>query len=280
MVDDASPQSTVNLLEELVADDERGLLRICRLEQNGGAARARNFGWRSTDAELVLFTDDDCRAAPDWARELASAMENGEMDIVQGRTRPDGRDPVPMGPWDRTLRISRWSGLFETCNIGYRRAVLEATGGFDETFPAGEDTDLGLRAMAEGARVSFAESAVVEHTIWRQDFRRYVRVRLRSVHLVPLVKRHPVLRRRLPLRIFWQRSHAKTAIGLAACVFAGVVHLAAPPVVIIVWILVKTRNVSGTWRHRLSLAGLRLVAGVTEVTVMAVVSVRHRSLLL
>lgn len=279
VVDDGSPQPVD---ARLSSDDGGGpTVRVVRLEHNGGQARARNVGWRSTDAEIVLFTDDDCRAASnEWARHLTAAMVDGEADVVQGHTREDRRDPEPLGPWDRTLRIRRWSGRFEACNIGYRRSVLEAADGFDESFRAGEDTDLGLRATAAGARGAFAGDAVIEHTIWRQDFRGYLRDRMRTVHLVRLVRRHPQLRSTLPLRVFWQKGHAKSTAGLAACGVAGAVRPALVPGVVALWIVVASRNASGSVPERLRVAGLRLVAGVVEVSAMAVASVRHRCLLL
>jgi GT2 family glycosyltransferase len=282
VVDDASGRPTTELLESLLDGDERGILRVRRLDRNGGPARARNVGWRSTRSEVVLFTDDDCRASPTWASELAAPVLRDELDVVQGRTEPDQRDDLPMGPWDRTIRVSRWSGLFEGCNIAYRRSTLEAVGGFDESFPAagGEDTDLGLRAVAAGARASFAEQAVVEHTIWRLTYRRYIRNRLRSVHLVRLIEHHPELRRQLPFRIFWHRQHAKTVAGLTVCGSSAAVNRALPPLLVGLWVVMKARHVGGPVPRRIVVAGLKLVADVSEVLAMAAESIRRRCLLL
>ena len=69
----------------------------------------------------------------------------------QGRIRvPLPRDRRPTD-WERNvagLEHARWA----TADLAYRRAALEAVGGFDERFPRAyrEDADLGLRLVARG----------------------------------------------------------------------------------------------------------------------------------
>ena len=52
-----------------------------------------------------------------------------------------------------------------TANCLFRREALTAIGGFDEDFPiaGGEDTDLGWRLVAGGARFAYAEAAICLH---------------------------------------------------------------------------------------------------------------------
>ncbi len=49
-------------------------VRLLRLE-GGGPAAARNAGIRAARGSVVLLTDDDCIPSPDWAAELARAVE-------------------------------------------------------------------------------------------------------------------------------------------------------------------------------------------------------------
>src|SRR5689334_9499227 len=56
--------------EELVTTHplvHEGVLRRVRLAPGTGtAAVQRNTGWREARAELIAFTDDDCRPEADW----------------------------------------------------------------------------------------------------------------------------------------------------------------------------------------------------------------------
>ncbi|MEA2295457.1 MAG: hypothetical protein QOE86_3096, partial [Solirubrobacteraceae bacterium] len=151
---------------ELLA--ERGT-RTVVLPDGAGPAALRNAGWQSTDASLIVFTDDDCRPPPSWLRELAGAARANPGAVVQGATHPD---PDELGvfqraPHARSQQIDPPHVMAQTCNIAYPRAVLEAAGGIDESFPqaVGEDTDLALRARAAGAPYVAAPAALTYHAV-------------------------------------------------------------------------------------------------------------------
>jgi GT2 family glycosyltransferase len=124
-----------------------------------------------------------------------------------------------MGPYSYTIDIQSMSDAFETCNIFYPRALLERLGGFDaDAFPGwgGEDTDLGCRALAAGARYRFAPAAEVHHAVTRLGPLATLRAAARWGGTVPLFRRHPELRRHLRFRIFWRDSHYRlTRLALA-----------------------------------------------------------------
>ena len=61
VADDGSSDRTPELLRAGVEQLE---LRAIRMERSGGAAKARNAGWREARAPLVACTDDDCVADP------------------------------------------------------------------------------------------------------------------------------------------------------------------------------------------------------------------------
>ncbi len=71
---------------------------------------------------------------------------------------PAGRRPTDWERNTRGLERARWA----TADIAYRRAALEAVGGFDERFPRAyrEDADLGLRVVAAGWRIVPGERTV------------------------------------------------------------------------------------------------------------------------
>lgn len=126
-----------------------------RVHRSGGRgpAAARNAGWRATDAEWVVFLDDDVRLPAGWWTSLASDLLLAPPDVgaVQGRL------VVPQPPdrratdWERNvagLESARWA----TADIAYRRRALDRVGGFDERFPRAyrEDADLAARVRRAG----------------------------------------------------------------------------------------------------------------------------------
>ena len=118
-----------------------------------GPASARNLGWRTSNATWVAFLDDDVVPEPGWARRLAEDLEAAGPRCAGSQGRivvPLAQDRRPTD-WERNvagLERARWA----TADLAYRRAVLEAVGGFDERFPRAyrEDSELGLRVVAAG----------------------------------------------------------------------------------------------------------------------------------
>jgi len=129
-----------------------------------GPAAARNVGWRASTVEWVAFVDDDVVLGPRWHDDLADDIGRAGPDVAAtfGRIRvplPAERRPTD---WERNV-----SGLERACwataDAAYRRAALEAVGGFDERFPRAyrEDADLALRARAAGWRLVNGERTVL-----------------------------------------------------------------------------------------------------------------------
>jgi glycosyltransferase involved in cell wall biosynthesis len=214
IVDDASTDDTPQVLAALSARAPFPL-RALRLAHNAGPATARNAGWKAATAAVIAFTDDDCVPQPGWLAALLRASANA--DVVQGRTAPDPSQRDHRGPFSRTLDIGSEDGYYQTCNIAYRRRVLEQLGGFHEQFrfPAGEDTDLAWRARASGATTAFASAAVVHHDVRPSSFSAAVRDSWRWQSVALAVQRHPRLRDRFAARYVWRTSHAYVVSALA-----------------------------------------------------------------
>jgi HAD superfamily hydrolase (TIGR01662 family) len=122
-----------------------------------GPAAARNRGWRAGAAPWVAFLDDDVIPPPGWRAALVADLQGLDPSIAgsQGRLRvPLPRDVAPTD-WQRNvmgLEHARWA----TADLAYRRAALEAVGGFDERFPRAyrEDADLALRLARRGLTIA------------------------------------------------------------------------------------------------------------------------------
>lgn len=139
-----------------------------------GASRARNAGWRAADAPVVAFTDDDCRPRPGWAAALEDALADGDHAFAYGRVEPSEDVGVPVSvlvdPAPAGVDLATPLGhLGHGANMAFRRAVLEAIGGFDEVLGAGaplrasEDKDAFWRALRAGGSGRYVPAAAVAH---------------------------------------------------------------------------------------------------------------------
>lgn len=216
VVDDGSRDETASVLEREV---ERGGLRLrsLSLDSSLGPGGARNEGWRAANGSLIVFTDDDCAADPGWLEALqAAAASEPPGCLVQGRTDPMPEEKDSIGPFSRTLEVTHLGPFFQTCNMAYPRAMLEALDGFDDsTFPqSGEDTDLAWRAIEAGAEVVYAENARVFHAVNQFGPLGSLRFPLRWSDAMGNLARHPELRSELHRGVFWKRSHELLLVAL------------------------------------------------------------------
>jgi GT2 family glycosyltransferase len=214
-----------------------GRLRELRIEPGTGRPSVqRNMGWRAAEAPLIAFIDDDCRADEGWLAALVEGARAHPGAIVQGTTRPDPYEAGSLAnPHARTLRVKPPHDYAQTCNIAYPKELLERVGGFDETMPApaGEDTDLALRARATGAELVAAPDALVYHAVEPYSLRQAIKLNFKWRHVAFVIKRHPQLRKHFTNWLFWRRTHRDVLLLVAGVVLAVLVSpfalvLAAP----------------------------------------------------
>jgi GT2 family glycosyltransferase len=280
-----SGESTERLLHEHPLARE-GMLRRIRLEPGTGApARQRNVGWRAARAPLVLFTDDDCRPAPDWLARMLEAARREPGAIVQGATRPDPDEAEIMewAPRARSMEVDPPGPHAQTCNILYPRAVLEAIDGFDESFPfpAGEDVDLAYRARAAGAGYEGEPGALVFHAVDTFSLRKMVRFNRRWESLALVVKRHPEYRSAFETRLFWKRRHGWLIPALAG----AALHRREPMAALLAapWVLYALPHRGSHPMGRVRAVGElfgRAVVDASEMAVLVRGSIRYRTIIL
>lgn len=295
VVDDGSTDGTFDVLEGLSHASSLDLVPV-RSERNGGPAAARNAGWRRARAPFIAFTDDDCAPQPQWLRRLIADL--AVADVVQGRTVPDPDQMIHRNAFSHTIYAEGEWGFYEACNMGYRRTVLEAQGGFDEaiqyamfgarsTGPIfGEDTDLAWRAKRAGARSTFDADAVVFHDVRRQSYLEHLRSLRRREGVALTLKRIPELRELCHYRLFWRPSHP-----LAILAAAGMTAAATRPgslrralvgaALVAPYIRYRTTVVpTGRPRNRPVVIPLSLLSDLLETAVLAAGSVRYRTFVL
>lgn len=155
VVDDASEDETGAVLAKWQGPNRRAF----RLPRPWGSYAARNRGVEEARAMLVAFTDDDCLPEPGWLGALVGAMQEPNVVAAQGVTLAQ---PGDVTPFTHQIDARRPGPPFRTCNMMYRRSILEQLGGFDASLRWYADNILGLRACALGT-IAFAPRAVVFH---------------------------------------------------------------------------------------------------------------------
>lgn len=222
VVDNASEDDTLRVIGEADADLDAHI-RAIHLPQPMGPAIARNRGWRAAQGRLIVFTDDDVVAAPGWLASIAAAHGRDPEAVIQGHTEPDPREIHRLSAFSRSQQATGPGPWFQTCNIAYPRALLEQLDGFDETFweAAGEDTDLGWRAIETGARVVYEPAALNWHAVHEPGAMQLIRSAQKWRLVVRNVARHPQIRESLHRRIFWKPAHERLLISLTGMLLAA-----------------------------------------------------------
>lgn len=223
VVDDCSADGTAAIVRGL-AEGSPLALQYLTTPANAGPAVARNTGWRATGASFLAFVDDDCLPEPGWlAAGVATLVADEHLGLVQGRTTlPPGVDVHRLDDWWLWRAVSEAGPFFEGCNIFYRRAAIEAAGGFDEDIAWwGEDTSLGWSVVDAGWGRGFADNARVVHEVARRGWLWHVRNGFLEHHVVRIAAEHPGYRR----EAFWRpwafrRDDAAWAAAVAGLIVA------------------------------------------------------------
>jgi glycosyltransferase involved in cell wall biosynthesis len=266
VVDDCSTDGTAEIAEGWGA-------RVVRLESQSGPAAARNAGLAAARAPLVAFTDADCEPTPKWLAELVVAL--GDADIATGPVLPT--PGVSRGPFARTLHVTSESPLYETANLAVRSEIAERVGGFEPFAPRADGVRTGLRPSVEdghfgedavfawrarrlGARVAFAEGALVHHAVFSRGARGYIAERWRLRFFPALVREIPELRSRLHLRFFLAEHTALFDLA-AASAAVGVASRRRWPLLGAVPYLYRRLSWRQAWQRSVARRNLALVVG-------------------
>jgi glycosyltransferase involved in cell wall biosynthesis len=277
VVDDGSADATAR-----VAAGANGRVKVIS-QESAGPGPARNRGVAAASGNLLAFTDADCVPEPGWLREGVAALR--DADLVQGAVRPD--PSADRRPFDRTIWVDGRAGLFESANLLARRELFERLGGFEDWLgpvlgkPLAEDVWFGWRARRAGARLRFAERAVVHHAVFRRSAAGYVGERLRLAYFPAIVGKLPELRGELLFAGVFLNRRSAAFDAAAAGVATGIAArsrlplLAAAPYA---WMLARGAR---RWGRRAPDAALAdLAADAVGLAALVAGSVRHRTVVL
>jgi glycosyltransferase involved in cell wall biosynthesis len=239
VVDQSDGSETEEALMSLPHDSR---LRYVRSEGRGKGA-GMNEGLRLARSELVVCTDDDCEAPPEWVAGMAAILIQEPAvgavfsNVVAGPHDPTaGYVPTVERSSDCLFRsvLATRSRLGIGAGMALRRGPVLSLGGLDEgfgpgaRFPSCDDHDVAVRLLIRGWTVFHnSQIAIVHHGFrayggeGREHVRRdwlaigaYIGKLGRSGHLTPVIVGAWIFWRHAIVPPFEDAFHARRAKGL------------------------------------------------------------------
>lgn len=167
VIDDGSQDGTYHKTSRRFAQDPR--VHIFNIN-NGGKARALNFGIRKSKGEIIITLDADTLFAPETIQELIKPFQNKKIGAVAGNvkvgnrinllTRCQALEYITSQNLDRrAYHLMNCIPVVPGAAGAWRRQALFDVGGFRDHTLA-EDADLTFAMILKGYRVVYAEKAI------------------------------------------------------------------------------------------------------------------------
>jgi succinoglycan biosynthesis protein ExoA len=162
LVDGRSEDGTRDILDAVAAMDDR-----VRVLDNPGRTTpsALNVGLRAARGEFIARMDAHSYYPPVYVAKGVDRLRRGDVEWVSGPALPVGRGRVArLVSLALASRLGagasrKWGGAAETeMDTGvfagvWRRSTLERHGGWNEGWPANQDSELAARVLGEGGRI-------------------------------------------------------------------------------------------------------------------------------
>lgn len=187
VVNNGSTDDTVKIAESY--RNKFSNFRIVDASDKQGLSYTRNVGVLNAQSDAVAFCDADDKVHDGWVASMLAALK--EHNLVAGKIRlielnkpwrvPDYHHfetkksiHKDVFSYPHAPHLKYASG----CNLGVRKEVHFAIGGFDEGIPFNQDKDYCIRAQKANYSLYFNPDAVIEyrlkHSLWG-SFKQYYR---------------------------------------------------------------------------------------------------------
>lgn len=155
IVDDCSSDNTKNVIEKIIL--ENSYIKFYQLKENGGPAKARNYGVQHANGEYIAFHDDDDEWHSDKLEiQMCCMLANKEIDMTFGKM-ARYRNRVFLNivnqdlDWDR-LKENFFQEILLDNYVGAPTIVMKKNsfdkiGGFNENLKCIEDWEFAIRAF-------------------------------------------------------------------------------------------------------------------------------------
>lgn len=197
VVDNCSDDKSVEVVEQYFGKVRN--LRIVKAHERRGKSYARNTGVAAAKGDAIAFCDADDVVGTGWLKAIGTALES--MDCVACRV-----DFTKLN--EQSLAIQhgyheQHHGLQKAWyppylqhagggTLGVKRMVHDRIGGFDEAFPALQDTDYCFRVQLAGYQLHWIPEAVIHVRCRPGSTARFRQIREWAFYNVLLSKRHGV----------------------------------------------------------------------------------------
>lgn len=176
VVDNNSSDATMEVVQTFAKQSNGRIKSLFEAKQ--GKSFALNRGLAEAHGNIVACTDDDCKAAEDWLKNINRYFKEHNLDMLCGKIIPTFNVPKPY--WlDLTVKIFHGPYVYfdlgeqfldnsvrpifpAGANMILKRISLEKYGGYNTPRRA-EDTELGYKWHEQGARIAYAPDVLVYH---------------------------------------------------------------------------------------------------------------------
>lgn len=163
LVDNGSTDSSVKIARRY--KDRFPAFRVIEALDKKRHSYAANSGIRAASGDRLAFCDADDEVAVGWLSSIGDALS--KHDVVYGQFRFDKFNEPVQAEWAaREWKHGLYQGRFlpggGSGNLGIRRWVHEAIGGFDECLPRFADADYYWRLQLEGFDLHYVPEAIVQ----------------------------------------------------------------------------------------------------------------------
>jgi glycosyltransferase involved in cell wall biosynthesis len=168
LADGGSKDETLAVAEKY--KDKFYKFRIVDASIRKGPAFARNMGVKAALSERIAFCDADDEVDSGWVEAMVESLK--KYDVVYGKFQFDKfneahRAEESAQAWKDGLFRGSFLPGGGTGNLGVKRWVHDAIGGFDDRLPWNEDADYFWRLQLEGFTLHYNREAMVQVRLGR-----------------------------------------------------------------------------------------------------------------